>query len=319
MSDAASRYVRLRTDFRPNRADNTGTVLAALPAFGFDAARLFTACFTQIERAMAGHPSEPGLLTLAFDRAHRVLGQLWLRSDQQYRTAIIGRHSACDLVIPPEHDTVSLRHVAVVVRREDRTQIRFVDLHTASGIEDEFGNSLRSIEADGPLFLSVGSIYLVVLMTGTPIPTDPAEAYAAIPRRHPVSVVEEPHDEGTVVRDRGIPAFVRPQLCRGTARGFLTAHFAGQTSIVPVGCAALESGVIIGRYPRCDLAVSSSLSSLSRVQLLLLAVDRDVLAIDCASTNGMFAEGEQHRIVVLRSGSELGLPGGLVLSWNDAN
>jgi hypothetical protein len=89
---------------------------------------------------------------------------------------------------------------------------------------------------------------------------------------------------------------VRPDALRsalgGTGvadAGRFAVDLGGITSEIAVDEIALRTGVLFGRYPRCDINCSNAPMSelVSRVHALFLTVDDDVRVFDTGSTNGI--------------------------------
>jgi hypothetical protein len=334
-----TRVVRMRPELQRLLQDNSRTAMRSLESLRptvFDAKRLFVEHFGVIRSALARHPRQ-GLLILAFDGAPHPVGELWLEASlDRPRAAVIGRHSLCDLMLPSEHASISLRHLAVVVRALDlhRVRVRVIDLLTGVSFKDEALRELQSLSADGPLFLRVEQIDLLLLPTPEigGLPDDPEAAYACIPERVFLSEIEGRADPRprqvlpsggglgqTIVRARPAPLMAAQGLKDGgeRARGSLVVRTGGGAHRIPVGPAALERGVLIGRYDRCQLGTAGEDSGLSRVHLLLLADGDQVLAIDTASTNGTSVDGKELRIFTLADGDALDLGGELALVWSE--
>ncbi len=68
---------------------------------------------------------------------------------------------------------------------------------------------------------------------------------------------------------------------------------------------ALGRGVLLGRYARCDSSLVFAEGELSRVHALVVRVEEDVVAIDTASTHGIYASRDparRARVVLLSDG-----------------
>lgn len=317
----------------PESEHNPGTLIVDPAAFfevgqggGIDAKALFSQQYGQIAPLLRKHPS-PGAGVLAVDPKGTLLGSAWVRAGQlQTRALIVGRHSHCDLRVPSWHPDVALRQAAILVRGSDdgRVHLRIVDLQTTTGFSDEAGRSLRAVSADGSLFLRIGSVTLLVVMTGAwpEIPGDADEAYALIPERAFLDESWDPpprRGDGsqTIVRSQLAP--MQPNDLRAgsePAYGFLSA----EDKSWPVGRRALERGVLIGRYSRCHLrqCVQAS-NALSRVHLLVIADGGEILAIDTASSNGTRVRGQEIRERRLGDDVTLDLAGELKLRWRVAH
>jgi hypothetical protein len=335
-----TRVVRLRPGVLRADDANTRTAVGVLPTPApFDPQGFFTVRYDAIRRAVARYPKQ-GVLVLAFDHQgeHEPLGELWLEASlDRARAAIFGRHSLCDLMVPQDRTSVSLRHLAIIVRAVDLhdVRVRFLDLMTGLGFQDEAGRRLQAVSADGPAFLRVEDVILVTMRTPEPggLPDDPHAGYACLPARVFLDEVEgapseEPRrtvygrnaGDQTIVRSRSGPMIAARDLCGedDVPRGVLTLRSGGATARWRVGTNVLDRGVLIGRYERCHLGTidRGEAGALSRVHLLVVADGDDVLAIDTASTNGTLFEGKEKRIVTLRDGDVLSLGGELDLTWN---
>lgn len=96
----------------------------------------------------------------------------------------------------------------------------------------------------------------------------------------------------------------------------LAAGASAQTFVL--GARALDEGVLLGRYARCDTHGASviDIDGNSRVHLLVLRIDDVVYAVDTASTNGTYLAGEEVRIARLSGGTGLVLGDDLArLQW----
>ena len=112
------------------------------------------------------HHRHLGVLILAFDESKTAIGQAWLKASlDKTRTAIIGRHSMCGLPMPQGYQEISLRHLAVLIRAIDLDQVRIrvFDLNTPTGFRDEEGRVLQAVVSEGPTFLQLGRVLLMVL------------------------------------------------------------------------------------------------------------------------------------------------------------
>lgn len=75
-----------------------------------------------------------------------------------------------------------------------------------------------------------------------------------------------------------------------------------------LGASALERGVLVGRADRCASILTAS--RISRVHVLVIAIDGQVVAVDTGSTNGVFRDPEakvRARVVVLSRGEQAAL------------
>lgn len=241
--------------------------------------------------------------------------------------------------------------------RADELRFRVVDLRTRSAFQDEQGRSFEALAAEGPVFLRCGDYALLCLITGDPTswPASAEDAWACIPERVYLEANEAEPDRwqrmrrwmwrwsapgkarahgtriaGPVVHRSA--AITQVQPLAGPARahashlaegedvlGTLRLRTRGEVRHLRVGRAALQRGILLGRYDRCDMGGHHMLTSdrLSRVHLLVTDVGGRVYAIDTASTNGTQVHGHSSRydlrILPLERDLELNLGRGAVL------
>jgi hypothetical protein len=129
----------------------------------------------------------------------------------------------------------------------------------------------------------------------------------------------------TLVRTQPGPARARVSLIADDDLeiGQISVTADGRSQRIAIGEKAADSGILLGRYERCDTHGASVVAhhGISRVHLLLLQVEGDVYAIDTGSTNGTFRAGPvasdaEVRITRLEEGSELVLGEDLVrVKW----
>jgi hypothetical protein len=129
----------------------------------------------------------------------------------------------------------------------------------------------------------------------------------------------------TLVRTQPGPARARVSLIAedDLEVGQIAVTAEGKAQRIAVGERAVEAGILLGRYERCDTHGASVVAhhGVSRVHLLLLQVAGDVYAIDTGSTNGTFRGGPgasdaEVRIVKLEDDTQLILGEDLVhVKW----
>lgn len=307
-----------------------------------DARRLFVERYPVIRRALEAH-QELGVLIYAFDDADSAIGHVWLRASlDKTRATIVGRHTMSGLVLPPERTEISLRHMMFVVRATSHQEVRIraIDLNTEVAFADEEARVLQSVVTEGPMFLSVGSVRLMVLTTeDEPIlPDSGEEAYRCLPervffderhgtadrgeRRRDVALPKNGNGPGqTIVRSRLGPVGAAGMLCKPdeAPRAVLTVRGAGGTTRRNVGDTALDRGILFGRYARCDVGTAATDDSrLSRVHLMVIRDGERVVAVDTASTNGTHVEQRSITLLPLSDGHVLDLAGELEVVWNEA-
>lgn len=288
---------------------NTGTIFlpGGSKAASFPAA--FARAFPQIDSVYRSLRGDGVLIAAVTDGAF-LDSYLHIPVSQRPEFAIIGRHDQCDLVLSRD-ESVSLRHLAVVSARRgaDEIRIRVLDLQTGSGLQTESGEPCEALDAEGPLFVSVGKYQLLFLPTGSlaPIPwgDTAAEAWASFPERIYLDKRIRPRD--ATERRRAVAAVARrsimthivepPQPLRrrlpgdaGERMGTLKIEGEDGCSSFPIHTREATRGFLVGRYERCDLGVSAA--SLSRVHALLVEHNGELWIVDTASTNGLWADHE---------------------------
>jgi hypothetical protein len=258
---------------------------------------------------------EPGLAMLAVDETTGApAGLVRLRARPgRHVAAIVGRHDACDLFLS-RHASLALRHLAVVLepptsyRRGDATvRYRILDLRTESGFLDEHGKAMRGLRAEGPAMMRVASHAIFVLPLGDPSdwPMNPQDAWDMLPERvyfdemqyvPDGSVAQVPIQgatrRSTIYRTQGPRDTGVGLVERGDVAGVLEIIGETRMGVLSIGDRALQDGILLGRYARCDGAALLEDPSLSRVHALMMAVDDRVLVIDTASRNGTWETGK---------------------------
>jgi hypothetical protein len=281
---------------------------------------------------------EPGIAIVAVDESSgRAAGLVKLLARVQRPTAaIVGRHDRCDLFLAGS-DRLALRQLAVVLapveswaRGASNVRYRVLDLKTQDGMIDEEGRALRGLRAEGPAILRCGGYAIYILNLGDPSdwPTDASDAWQMLPERvyfdelarcPDGSVARRPErsqerisrrDASThhsvVMRTVG-PRDTSSRLVVGgdDAAGTLEIIGPHRRSVLAVGHDALQDGLLLGRYHRCD-AVDPDDASLSRVHALLLHDHDRLLMVDTASFNGTrIADGENARVIAIDRDLEL--------------
>ncbi len=249
-------------------------------------------------------------------------------------SAIIGRHTKCDLKL--SHDNVALRHLAVHVGKArkangNRVNLRVWDLHTGKTLTCEDGTEVEALEADGPVFLSLGRYHLAIIPLGQlpkTLPLSTREAWATLPQREFLSSLAQ--GTGTTLRpDRrldlstssvtrmpssiGLQALESSQAHPFDTIATLVIQGADKRREFNVGAQHLERGILIGRYRRC---VGSGLdATVSRVHLMLATVAGSTVAIDTGSTVGSRIGSERFQTVPLVGPKKIWLSKHSYLVW----
>jgi hypothetical protein len=334
MSDPAdrSRVVRLFEGLERRQVPNHGTrfePVALDHRLSVEHALLFNAHQAALARRIRRY-ARPGVVTFALSEERGVCGELWLEAGEGVRSGSIGRHSAAELFLP-WHEALSLRHLLVLVRKTPGGPVhsRVVDLNTPLGFTAETGGRLGSVEADGPLVLSAAGYSLILFPTGGPLAWDPeaSDPFATLPTRvHQAAEPSARPDPRPVPRPitRVTPyAAPRPAaqegavLCEAGERalGVLVVCRADREEAIPVGARALERGVVLGRYGRCDVGRQSGRSGVSRVHAILLSCDGEPHLVDAGSTNGTYCGDQEIKCARLEPQRTYWLGDELCLRW----
>ena len=227
---------------------------------------------------------------------------------------VVGRHDKCDVVLEGD-PTVALRHLLVRAQLLDDgcPRLSVLDLSTDIGFQVAGGPSERSISATGPIVFRVGAFAIVALPQGEAAPpTLPEPSCSRADVAHPY-------------RQPGIPAEITflpralelgESVVDATGPGY-TLGLRGDrgTALVHLSPQDLETGVLVGRAPKCRDDVKDVLhEGISRVHLLL----RRGRAYDLASTQGTYVRDERVRSVRLDDAGtdiRIGKEDPIFLSW----
>jgi hypothetical protein len=308
------------------------------PARPFDARDTFLKRYPAIQKALKQH-RHTGLLLLAFGASTEPLAQAWYKlSSDKMGAIVVGRHQKCAFALPEEQSEISLRHLVVLTRAlpHDAVRLRLLDLHTSLGFIDEQGRHLRAATSDGTLFIRLGDVTLMLIVTNAedPVLDFAAEAYARVPERRFFEEQEgaaydtAPRYVGTSRRQvlrattsvfaQAGPVAAAAELCDPDEEvlGTLEVAAAGGVAKRAVGARALARGILVGRYARCEVGASAiDHSHLSRVHMLIIRVGGELLAVDVASSNGTLLNGKPIEVAPLRDGDQFNLGDELYVGW----
>ena len=392
-----TRVVELKDGQDREQAPNAHTMvldLQAVQAATFQQA--FISHYAAIRSIVEGY-RRPGVALIAID-GHKLIASACVAAKRdRINVAIIGRHGMADVFLPDDPG-LSLRHLVLILyplAGRDEMRLRVVDLRTTLAFQDERGQRVEALEAEGAIFLGVGRYLLLCFPTGedTPWPDDPQAGWECVPERiylddapaepdrwkrrrirdgtdpllggglapAPTDAVRLGEFVASGARDDDTPApvavgpagagafpppvgpaesaaadgegppqqrrtlvqpFAGPSRARRSllaedekALGALRVRSEQGVSTIIVGPAAAREGVLFGRYERCDNDGLTVLSNgrISRVHMLLIEIAGRVYAIDAASTNGIWVDGQERRVVPLKVGRQWML--GDKLAW----
>jgi hypothetical protein len=282
---------------------------------------------------------EPGLAVIAIEeQTGRAAGIVRLCARvKRPVAAIVGRHDRCDLFLQGR-EQLSLRQLAVVLepvtnwaRGATNVRYRILDLRTQNAMFDEEGNELRGLVAEGPAIVRCAGYCLFALPLGDPSdwPESGEDAWAMLPDRVYLDELEKcprgslprlrmpnPLARETFITRTGGPRDTMERLAQGDGAGVLELSTPLRQIALTIGENALEHGVLLGRYGRCDAREAATEDeSLSRVHALLIRTEERLLLVDTASSNGTFEKGQQTRLVVVDGATELRLGKRTFLRW----
>jgi hypothetical protein len=278
----------------------------------------------------------PAFVVAAVDPSARVTASLRL---QDRRALIVGRHSQCGLLI--DDDTVSLRHVAALVRSDGARPILHVrDLATNQPFVTEDGAPNGGVIADGPLYIAIGNIAIWFLpCPGSSFPSSADEAWQALAprtfldRRSPSdsvrpsssaavsspknAAVSQPMalDERTHVTQVAAPLLLGEDDDPEIAWGTLKISHGARREKRAISAERLEQGILLGRYGRCSLLLETTENTVSRVHVLLLRLGAEVWILDTASTHGVKRGEDDVAAEVLRDADTLTLSREITIGW----
>ncbi len=247
--------------------------------------------------------------------------------------AVVGRHSECDLSMESD-PAVSLRHLllrVVTLESGGGSALRVIDLATPEGFQTDEGNPLAAVVAEGPFAFRIGRSAIFAIPWGVFLVPDlpaPSSVGSGVvppvlpPSGHPYRDASRAsrarwQTEITMVPP---PSSLAPERSKLAAERVLTVRRGHHQTDVPKSLAALSSGVLLGRYARCDHAGRDLMGArVSRVHSLLLHEGGDDLLFDLASSNGTHHDGARVRRVLLRDGDRVELAPGyedsIHLTW----
>ncbi len=297
------------------------------PPPGIDPRVLFLGAYPRFS-PLCRSVEEPGLAVIAVDDATgSLIGSCGIRP-QLGRPVIatVGRHERCDLVLWDA--SVALRHLAILVEPvtswEHGTDIhyRVFDLRTTLGIQDEQGRTLRGFRADGAAIIHCGrhTLFLLPLGDRTDWPESAGDAWDMLPER--VYLDERDSVPSRRVRNaslifRTAPLHDTIDLIAADWIANLEVEQRTRNGALAVGRAALQRGVLIGRYDRCDLPGAQD-NTLSRVHALLVEVAGRRVIADLSSLYGLgLVDSPRSRLLELVDASRIWLGRGTRLTWRE--
>lgn len=319
---------------RPKDSGNRATRLPGsidVPSFAFE--KLFLSGYETIRTACAG-VTDLGIAIFAMDIFTRETTALWVAARAgRANAAVLGRHDLSDLCLSGD-PSLSLRHLALVVHPlrgwdNDTVRFRVIDLRTGLGFQDETGRRLEAVMVEGPVFLRCGRYALFCLITGDPTdwPPDGQTAWEMIPERvflaeqEPSPWKTAPQFRALAGRPGGsrrsiitqIPSALPVEDCQlrdgEIPLGRLTLTSGPRAHTTLLGRSAAERGLLLGQYHRCEGHGVLTHGQISRVHLLIVAIDGALHVLDTSSTNGTWHGSRRVRLLSLEQETMLILGG----------
>lgn len=317
-------------------ADRTVIGMYAVPA-PVDLERFFRTAYAGLRDHAAGLGEESVLVAVFDHHGNRVaVGSLDLTAAPQgLAYVVVGRHPRAHLRISRDA-SVALRHVIVRLlgAQNEKPEIEIRDLNTGQGFWVPGLGMMSGARSAGHLFARLGSAILMVLPKRTwprAWPKDPKKAWKSLPSLELVSrsdvkaIPRDPAPRRPTREERTgvtmLPAartieVRRAPLGAGMQYGVLTLEGQGNIVRFPVTRSELEEGLLVGRYPRCQIGADlSGNNSWSRVHVFLLAEGDRLLAYDTASTAGTVVDAVHMDAAELGDRATLALGTEVRLVW----
>jgi hypothetical protein len=330
-----SRVVNLAHGIYRQAAQNLDTQMSGFTSgtsFNFHDERVepLEACFKRVHWdlwRMINQQPKLGCLTAVVHESRGIVGYGWVAASSHPRALHIGRHGSVDLHVPFD-ESLSLRHLLLLVRARGSTvRVRALDLSSSLGLSDELGKKVIACEVDGFVGFRAAGLAVFICPTGGELPWNPSalNPWATLPERvyhdHFLgrrSVAAAPAvlaGQTLVERFAAPPTLVGDPHFSKSPIGHLEILDGIEPLLIEVGTKAFEQGVLLGRDGRCRGARLIVDISVSRVHLLLLRLDGQLLAIDTGSTNGTYYQGRKIQCSALQPGEPLSLGSHVRMRW----
>lgn len=288
----------------------------------------------------------PGIVAVAVTPEGRVADAAIVEDG---RALIVGRHSRCGLRLSSPR--MALRQLVVLARREREAMVtRVWDLDTGTPFVTEDGQPNAAVFADGPLYFTLHgyAVWLVPSALAAGWSGSASQTWESLParvfvdRRPPDSALRAAgprsdaalHIHGAMAPLFGGGAGTRTRLDEEISHvtgvgaalvlgdpddveigwGSLRLQLRGRRRRHEVSAERLERGVLIGRYERCGVEITSE-PEISRVHALLVKIGAEVWVIDTGSTNGIWRGTEPVEAEPLRDNDAVRLGRAVTLTW----
>ncbi|MBU1219626.1 FHA domain-containing protein [Myxococcota bacterium] len=255
--------------------------------------------------------------------------------------AVIGRHENCPMCLL-EDPFLSLRHllVRVCITKEGSPFVKVLDLNTPTAFDDETGKTVRGLTSDNILFFQAGryTFMMFYIEPGSSWGENAGKVWNSMPENRildftemdekgkpteikvnqRLKLVTESHSEvSRVTRITGPSYVTRIDLSDPRALGFLVVRSGVVDVSIPLSVKVLSSGILIGRYERCELGLHKLpfTNNVSRVHALLLHDEMGLWCIDLASTNGTFVDGKKIITHLIKANALISISDEVDLRW----
>jgi FHA domain len=290
----------------------------------------FLTHYREIAAALAT-VSGPALALFVVDHDGLAATAILRPSPERFQSATLGRHTQAEIHLAADPG-LALRHLAILLHPYSGSgplKWRVMDLRTGASLRDERGEHTQAFEADGSAFFSVRryTVLAFVCAPGArPLPPDPREAWRSLPPRRTfpaaggdarrgrrLSILRRKDPGSTGVQFLPGVAYAGRTGVHGQPIGVLRIRSGGDSARFVVDRASAEAGILLGRSERCDDAGVPVLThpNISRVHLLIVMIEDQLLAVDLGSTNGTWLADRPVRHHLLRNDDELELGVGL--------
>lgn len=294
-------------------------------------------------RGLAEIARRPGIVAVAVTPEGRVADAALVKDG---RALIVGRHSRCGLRLGSPR--MALRQLVVLARKEGEAMVtRVWDLDTGTPFLTEDGQPNAAVIADGPLYFTLHgyAVWLVPSALAAGWSGRASQAWESLPsrvfidRRSPggsAGRAAGPRSDAALhIQGAHAPLFgsrtkldeeishvtgVGAALVLGDPDNFeigwgaLRLQLRGRRRRHEVSAERLERGVLIGRYERCGVEITSE-PEISRVHALLVKIGAEVWIIDTGSTNGIWRGVEPVEAEPLRDVDAVRLGRAVTLTW----
>jgi len=242
-----------------------------------------------LKRAREFHAHEPlsAIFVVNPSPGIRPMASIVRHTERTPQAIIVGRHTACDV---PGVESASLRHVAVVLWPHRALAVEVLDLATRVGFSVGDGPAVHRTTTAHGACIRMNDAYVVALHLPA-FEEPPADVRALLdylaPEESWLSEVDHTNPATHLASSEGPrPADARRRswhltgkVVRALFRRTSRVEFEGDT-------AALEDGLVIGRYARCGTDMFKGNDRVSRVHAIVLLREGQLFVIDAASQNG---------------------------------